>query len=83
MGARTAAANHLGHLLGDAGPRAATADYSGIKDRLTSWDADMRGARFSQPIKQAGEPKRLTDFQTGFYDAARRLREAGLPGGHP
>ena len=83
MGARTAAANHLGHLLGDAGPRDATADYSGIKDRLTSWDADMRGARFSQPIKQAGEPKRLTDFQTGFYDAARRLREAGLPGGHP
>ncbi|HEY2654450.1 MAG TPA: alkaline phosphatase family protein [Solirubrobacteraceae bacterium] len=83
MGARTAAANHLGHLLDDAGPRTAAADLNGVKDRLTSWDADMRGARFSQPIKRAGGPKRLTEFQTGFYDAARRLREAGLPGGHP
>ncbi len=51
--------------------------------RLTSWDAAMRSARFGDPVKQAGDPKPLTEFQTGFYGAARRLREAGLPAGHP
>jgi phospholipase C len=83
MGARMAAANHLGHLLSDAEPRAAVPDYDAITRRLAGWDTDMRSGRFGQPIKQAGDPKPLTDFQTGFYEAARRLREAGLPAGHP
>jgi phospholipase C len=83
MGARMEAANHLGHLLSDAPPRAEVPDSDEIEQRLAGWDAAMRGARFGDPIGQAGDPKPLTDFQTGFYDAARRLREAGLPAGHP
>jgi hypothetical protein len=45
--------------------------------------ADMAKPRFADPTAQSGPPKPLTDFQTGFYDMARRLREAGLPGAHP
>jgi phospholipase C len=83
MGARMAAANHLGHLLGDAGPRSEVADCGALKQQLATWRADMENTRFADPVGHAGDPKPLTDFQTGFYDAARRLREAGLPGGHP
>jgi phospholipase C len=83
MGARMAGANHLGHLLSGTSPRTEVPDSDAIQQRLAGWDADMRGTRFGEPIKRAGDPKPLTDFQTGFYDAARRLREAGLPAGHP
>jgi phospholipase C len=83
MGARMADANHLGHLLRDGPPRNDVPDTEQIEQRLTIWDAAMRSARFGDPIKQAGDPKPLTEFQTGFYEAARRLREAGLPAGHP
>jgi phospholipase C len=83
MGTRMAAANHLGHLLSDAPARAGIADASDIKQRLANWDTAMRSARFGEPLAQVGDPRPLTDFQTGFYDAARRLREAGLPAGHP
>jgi phospholipase C len=82
MGARIAAANHLGHLLSTQ-TRTELPDSGPIEHRLAEWDAAMRGARFGDPIGQAGDPKPLTDFQTGFYDATRRLREAGLPAGHP
>lgn len=83
MGARMAAANHLGHLLSDAPARPDIADASEIEQRLMNWDTAMRSARFSDPVAQAGNPQPLTDFQTGFYETARRLREAGLPAGHP
>jgi phospholipase C len=83
MGARMAAANHLGHLLSNTPARANVADTSEIVQRLADWDAAMRSTRFGDPVAQAGDPRPLTDFQTGFYDAARRLREAGLPAGHP
>jgi phospholipase C len=80
---RVAAANHLGHLLVDGPPRADVPDHSAIARRLADWQAQMSAARFADPIAVGGSPGRLTEFQTGFYDVARRLREAGLPGGHP
>lgn len=83
MTARVAAANHLGHLLAGAAPRKELPDQAALADRMTAWRAHWTGARFTDPIAAAGQPTALTDFQTGFYDMARRLREAGLPGGHP
>ena len=50
---------------------------------MTDWRTEWTTARFSDPIAKGGDPAHLTDFQTGFYDMARRLREAGLPAGHP
>jgi phospholipase C len=83
MTSRVAAANHLGHLLA-AGPGGQDlADHRELADRMTAWRTDWAKARFADPIAAGGNPTRLTDFQTGFYDMARRLREAGLPGGHP
>lgn len=83
MTARVAAANHLGHLLADGPPRAELADHTTLAGRLVDWRTSWAQARFQDPIAKAGDPGHLTDFQTGFYDMARRLRQAGLPGGHP
>ena len=83
--ARVAAANHLGHLLSDpqAPPRGAAADHSALAARMTEWQRQWADARFAEPTAAASPPGHLTDFQTGFYDMARLLRHAGLPGGHP
>jgi phospholipase C len=83
MTARVEAANHLGHLLADGPARQEASDYTAVAAQLTEWQAEWSRARFSDPVAKARPPARLTDFQTGFYDMARRLREAGLPGGHP
>jgi hypothetical protein len=50
---------------------------------MTEWRATWAEARFSDPTARANPPRVLTDFQNGFYETARLLREAGLPGGHP
>lgn len=83
--ARVADAHHLGHLLSDAGapPRAPVADHSALASRMTQWRQTWAEARFNAPTAAGGVPGRLTDFQTGYYDMARLLRHAGLPGGHP
>jgi phospholipase C len=83
MTARVAAANHLGYLLANEPPRAEVADHQPLAARMTDWRTQWATARFADPIAKGGDPAHLTDFQTGFYDMARRLREAGLPGGHP
>jgi phospholipase C len=83
MTARVAAANHLGHLLADGSAREQLADHSAVTDQLQGWHGELAQARFADPVGWKGEPGRLTDFQTGFYDAARLLRHAGLPAGHP
>jgi len=83
MTARVAAAAHLGHLLTDATPRAEVADHSPVADKLIAWRTEWAKARFDDPIAAGGQPARLTDFQTGFYEMARLLRHAGLPAGHP
>ncbi|MBV9000675.1 MAG: hypothetical protein JO304_16560 [Solirubrobacterales bacterium] len=81
--ARTAASNHLGHLLTDGSPRADLPDHSPVARMLTDWRAKWADARFSDPIAEANPPRVLTEFQNGFYETARILREAGLPGAHP
>ena len=81
--ARAAAANHLGHLLTDGAPRPDIPDHSSAALAMTQWRATYAEARFSDPTARANPPRVLTDFQNGFYETARLLREAGLPGGHP
>lgn len=81
-----AAAEHLGRLLSDpaapgCGP--AVADHSALSRQMVEWRQSWAEARFNDPVTVGGPPGRLTDFQTGFYDMARLLRHAGLPGGHP
>jgi phospholipase C len=82
---RVAAANHLGHLLMDpaAPARGPVADHSALATRMVDWRQTWAQARFNNPMEAGGRPGHLTDFQTGFYDMARLLRHAGLPGGHP
>ncbi len=84
--ARVAAAQHLGRLLNDpAAPAraAAVADHSALTQQMVGWRQSWAQARFEDPTATSGPPRRLTDFQTGFYEMARLLRHAGLPGGHP
>ncbi len=86
LSSRVAAAEHLGHLLSDSqapsrGP--APADHSALANQMVEWRKSWAEARFERPVDSGGQPGRLTDFQTGFYDMARLLRHAGLPSGHP
>jgi phospholipase C len=83
MTARAAASNHLGHLLVDGGPRADVPDHVGVARTLTDWRVKWAEARFADPIAAANPPHVLTDYQNEFYEMARLLRLAGLPGGHP
>ena len=83
MTARAAAANHLGHLLIDGGPRADVPDHSGAVQTVIDWRTVFTQARFTDPVASVAPPHELTDFQNGFYEMARLLRQAGLPGGHP
>jgi len=83
MSARAAAANHLGHLLRDGQPRAEVPDHSAAAATLRAWHASWLDARFSDPVAAANPPRVLSDFQNEFYEMARVLRQAGLPGGHP
>ena len=83
MTARVAAANHLGHLLTGGPPRADVPDHSEAIKAVTDWRAGWTRARFSNPIAAANAPRNLTEFQNGFYETARLLRHAGLPGWHP
>jgi phospholipase C len=82
MSARAAAAEHLGHLLHDGPPRAQVAEHSALTARLEDWHAALRRAGAEHPTAHTS-PHALTDFQSGFYEMARLLRHAGLPGGHP
>jgi phospholipase C len=83
MSARTAVANHLGHLLRDGEPRAEVPDHGAAIQTLNDWHAGWSQARFTNPVAKANPPRELTDFQNEFYEMARLLRRAGLPGGHP
>ncbi len=81
--ARVAAAQHLGHLLTDSAPARGVVDHGALAERMVQARRAWAEARFENPTAAARPPGRLTDFQTGFYDMARLLRRAGLPGGHP
>jgi phospholipase C len=82
MTPRAAAAQHLGHLLRDGPPRAEVADHHELIARLDDWHVALRQAGVEHPTARTA-PHPLTDFQSGFYEMARLLRHAGLPGGHP
>jgi phospholipase C len=82
MSARVAHAEHLGHLLRDGPPRSEVADHGDLVSRLDEWHAALRQAGVEHPAGGT-TPRGLTDFQTGFYEMARLLRHAGLPGAHP
>ncbi len=85
MTARAGAANHLGHL--PPGRRAASGRPRSLRgDPVASreWRTAFTDARFTDPTARGhARPHVLTDFQNGFYEMARLLRHAGLPGGHP
>jgi phospholipase C len=81
MGKRVSEANHLGQLLRE--PRGDVASHSHLGERMTEWRAEWAAARFADPQRKARRPQPLTELQDGFIRAARRLREAGLPEGHP
>jgi hypothetical protein len=85
LSARVAAAEHLGHLLGDpsAPRRGAVADHSAVSERMVRWREGWAQARYADPVAAGGPPGRLNDLQLGFYEMARLLRHAGLPAGHP
>jgi phospholipase C len=80
---RVQAANHLGHLLADGPARPELADHAQLAAQLTAWRSGWESARFGDPVGASGDPRRLTDLQTGFYAMARLLHAAGLPTGHP
>jgi hypothetical protein len=50
---------------------------------MTDWRVNYAQARFGDPVGAVAPPHELTDFQNGFYEMTRLLRQAGLPGGHP
>jgi phospholipase C len=81
--ARVAAANHLGNLLVEGAARPDVPDHSGVAQSVVDWRTKFAQVRFTDPVGAVAPPRELTDFQNGFYEMARLLRQAGLPGGHP
>ena len=63
MTARAAAANHLGHLLVDGGPRADVPDHCEAVKTVVGWRAEFTHARFKDPIAAVNPPRVLTDYQ--------------------
>ncbi len=82
MTKRVQAANHLGHLL-SAKQREESPNHQQVASRMTELESQWLKARYANPVAAGGPPGRLTDFQSGFYSAARLLRHAGLPAGRP
>jgi phospholipase C len=83
LSARVAAAEHLGSLLSDAPARVDVPDDTAVVNQLVQWRQGFAAARFDQPGPLVEGLEQLTDFQSGFYEGARLLRRAGLPGAHP
>jgi phospholipase C len=81
--ARVATSNHLGSLLTDGTARADVPDHSAVAQTVVDWRTRFAQVRFTDPVAAVAPPRELTDFQNGFYEMARLLRQAGLPGGHP
>ena len=83
MSARVAAANHLGHLLTGGPPRPTLPDHAPVTAHVSDWRSGWESARYGDPLAASRAPGRLTDLQSGYCEMVRRLREAGLPSGHP
>jgi len=76
MGARVAAANHLGELLSEDQPRPAIpkADYQHLLDQAGQWHQDMVHAGTQHQGNPAAHA--LSDFQAEFIGAKRELLAA-------
>ena len=82
MTKRVQAANHLGHLLTTT-RRDEPPGHDEVAETMTEAQKPWLEARYADPVGAGGPPATLTDFQAGFYSAARLLRHAGLPAGRP
>jgi phospholipase C len=87
---RVGEVDHLGYLLTrDPGTDTAPPDYAYASAALGDWRhvrAERRSAASPQMVRAPGarwEPEQLTELPAEFLDAARALRDAGLPAGHP
>ena len=67
----------------DDAPRGDVPDHAGAVKAVSDWRDSWTEARFTDPVAAVPGPHELTDFQNSFYEMARLLRQAGLPGGHP
>jgi phospholipase C len=80
MGARVAAAKHLGELLTEAQPRAAIpkADYQPLLDQSARWHEAIvhSGLREQTEVGGLVAPHELTDFQADFLGAKQELLAA-------
>jgi phospholipase C len=83
VSARVAAANHLGHLLSGEPARGEVPAHADLAAHMASWQQQWIAGRYNGAVVAGGPPGRLSDFQSGFYEAVRLLRSAGLPAGHP
>lgn len=85
MGPRVNAAEHLGGLLSREHPRTEREieDHTPLIAPLQEWAQELQAGGLAPTLKTPSPPRPLTDFQNGFYKAARLLRHAGLPAGHP
>jgi phospholipase C len=85
MGARVNAAEHLGGLLTRETPRedADIGAYGQLAQSMLKWASELQEGRFAEDFSPPSPPRPLTEFQNGFYGAARLLRRAGLRAGHP
>lgn len=88
---RVARAESLGRLLTRSpGPNPAPPDYAHVSAMLNSWRhgrAERRSAASAEVVDpergEDGDEPKVTGFPADYLDGARRLRDAGVPPGHP
>jgi phospholipase C len=83
MGRRVNAANHLGGLLTEASPRRDIAAYGDAIEKIAGWRGALSASRYAPQLAPPSKPGSPTDLQQRYATAARILRAAGLPAGHP
>jgi phospholipase C len=86
MGARVAAANHLGDTLtlSQARPPTPLQAYRDAVDRITAWRSDVfRSRLLMDPLTTPADPSDLTDLQKQVVAARTKIRAEGLPEGQP
>jgi phospholipase C len=88
MGARVAAANHLGSLLTRPAtrPRASDQQLSALVEKIAAWRRETyRATTLGETVAAATAeaPAALTDLQSEVLAVAKRLRSAGLQPGEP
>jgi phospholipase C len=88
MGARVAAANHLGSLLTRPAnrPRGRASDQqlSALVERIAAWRRETyRATTLGETAAAAEAPAALTDLQSEVLAVAKRLRAGGLQPGEP